>query len=79
MLWVASTAMIEVTTICRLLLPDLDPVTIALEIRNTAQIRRPNGAFQTRLGCRFVDLPNDIAAKLQRFVMKIERDRRNTL
>ena len=64
---------------CHLLLPDLDPVTTALEIRNTAQIRRPNGAFQTRLGCRFVDLPNDIAAKLQRFVMKIERDRRNTL
>lgn len=64
---------------CRLLLPELDPVTIALEIRNTAQIRRPNGTFQTRLGCRFVDLPNDAAAMLQRFVMKIERDRRNTL
>jgi c-di-GMP-binding flagellar brake protein YcgR len=64
---------------CRLLLPDLDPITTALEIRNTAQIRRPNGAFQTRLGCRFVDLPNDAAAMLQRFVMKIERDRRNTL
>ena len=64
---------------CRLLLPDLDPVTVALEIRNAAQIRRPNGTFQTRLGCRFVDLPNDAAAKLQRFVMKIERDRRNTL
>lgn len=64
---------------CRLLLPDLDPVTVALEIRNAAQIRRPNGSFQTRLGCRFVDLPNDAAAMLQRFVMKIERDRRNTL
>lgn len=64
---------------CRLLLPELDPVTVDLEIRNTAQIRRPNGAFQNRLGCRFVDLPNDAAAKLQRFVMKIERDRRNNL
>ncbi|MFN3715154.1 MAG: flagellar brake protein [Thiobacillus sp.] len=64
---------------CRLLLPELDPLTIALEIRNSAQIRRPNGAFQTRLGCRFVDLPNDTAARLQRFVMKIERDRRNSL
>jgi len=64
---------------CRLLLPDLDPVTTALEIRNAAQIRRPNGTFQTRLGCRFVDLPNDAAAMLQRFVIKIERDRRNTL
>lgn len=64
---------------CRLLLPELDPVTTDLEIRNAAQIRRANGSFQTRLGCRFVNLPNDAAAMLQRFIMKIERDRRNTL
>ena len=64
---------------CLLLLPELDPVITTLEIRNAAQIRRPNGAFQTRLGCRFIGLPNDAAAMLQRFVMKIERDRRNTL
>ncbi len=64
---------------CRLLLPEVDPVTVTLEIRNSAQIRLANGAFQTRLGCRFVDLPNDVAAMLQRFVMKIERDRRNSL
>lgn len=64
---------------CRLLLPELDPITADLEIRNSAQVRRSNGAFQTRLGCRFVNLPNDAAAMLQRFIMKIERDRRNNL
>ncbi|MCA1978966.1 MAG: flagellar brake protein [Thiobacillus sp.] len=64
---------------CRLLLPELEPVTVDLEIRNTAQVRRPNGTFQTRLGCRFLSLPNDAAAMLQRFIMKIERDRRNSL
>lgn len=64
---------------CRILLPELDPVTVTLEIRNSAQIRLHNGAFQTRLGCRFVDLPNDVSAMLQRFVMKVERDRRNSL
>ncbi|MEW5968215.1 MAG: flagellar brake protein [Pseudomonadota bacterium] len=64
---------------CRLLLPDQDAVFTALEIRNSAQIRRPNGAFQTRLGCRFVGLPNDAAARLQRFILEIERARRNNM
>lgn len=64
---------------CRLLLPDTDVVVTMLEIRNTAQIRLQNGAFQTRLGCKFIDLPNDMAAHLQRFVMDIERARRNSL
>ncbi|MHB1353493.1 MAG: flagellar brake protein [Thiobacillus sp.] len=64
---------------CRLLLPDTDAIVTTLEICNSAQIRLQNGAFQTRLGCKFVDLPNDMAARLQRFVMNIERARRNSL
>lgn len=64
---------------CRLLLPEADAVITSLEVRNTAQIRLQNGSFQNRLGCKFVDLPNDMAARLQRFVMDIERARRNSL
>jgi flagellar brake protein len=64
---------------CRLLLPETDTIFTTLEVRNSAQIRLPNGAFQTRLGCKFIDLPNDMAATLQRFVMNIERVRRNSL
>ncbi len=64
---------------CRLLLPETDVITTSLEVRNSAQIRLLNGAFQTRLGCKFIDLPNDMAAVLQRFVMMIERVRRDTL
>lgn len=64
---------------CKLLLPEIDPVVVSLEIRNSAQIRLLNGAFQTRLGCKFVNLPKDAAAMLQRFVMNIERARRNGL
>jgi c-di-GMP-binding flagellar brake protein YcgR len=64
---------------CRLLLPESDTIVTSLEVRNSAQIRLPNGVFQTRLGCQFVDLPKDMAAKLQRFVMDIERARRNSL
>ena len=64
---------------CRLLLPEQDAVFTTLEVRNSAQIRRPNGSFQTRLGCRFVDLPAEAANRLQRFVTEIERARRNSL
>lgn len=64
---------------CRILLPDVAPVVTTLEIRNSAQIRLHNGAFQTRLGCQFINLPKDMAAPLQRFVMEIERARRANL
>lgn len=64
---------------CRLLLPESDTIVASLEVRNSAQIRLSNGVSQTRLGCQFVDLPNAMAAKLQRFVMDIERARRNSL
>jgi c-di-GMP-binding flagellar brake protein YcgR len=64
---------------CKLLLPESDAIVTTLEVRNSAQIRLHNGAFQTRLGCKFIDLPNDMAARLQRFVMDVERARRNNL
>ena len=64
---------------CRLLLPEMDVIVVTLEVRNSAQIRLMNGAFQTRLGCKFVDLPGEVMQKLQRFVMNIERARRDTL
>ena len=64
---------------CRLLLPESETIVTSLEVRNSARIRLPSGVFQTRLGCQFIDLPNEMATKLQRFVMDIERARRNTL
>jgi flagellar brake protein len=69
----------RILTGCKLLLPETDVIFTTLEVRNSAQIRLHNGAFQTRLGCKFIDLPNDMAATLQRFVMDIERARRNSL
>lgn len=64
---------------CQLLLPDVGTLVTTLEVRNSAQIRLHNGAFQTRLGCKFASLPNEAATRLQRFVMQIERARRNGL
>jgi c-di-GMP-binding flagellar brake protein YcgR len=69
----------QILSNCRLLLPDTEPVTTSLEVCNSAQIRLQNGAFQTRLGCKFIDLPHAMASSLQRFVMNIERVRRDSL
>ncbi len=65
-------------TDCRLLLPETDIIVTSLEVWNSAQIRLQNGALQIRLGCKFIDLPNDMTAMLQRFIMNIERERRNS-
>jgi c-di-GMP-binding flagellar brake protein YcgR len=60
---------------CRLLLPDLNTVVTSLEIRNLEELRLHNGMTRIRLGCKFIELPNDMAALLQRYVMEIERAR----
>ena len=64
---------------CRLLLPEVEMIVTTLEVWNSAQIRLQNGAYQTRFGCKFIGLPNDMVASLQRFIMDLERVRRNSL
>jgi flagellar brake protein len=62
---------------CRLLLPEVGTVITTLEVCNATQIRLRNGTTKTRLGCRFVDLPNVMANLLQRYIMHLERERRS--
>jgi flagellar brake protein len=64
---------------CKLLLSESNTITTTMEVRNSAQIRLHNGAFQTRLGCMFIDFPQDMVSRLQRFIMDIERARRDSL
>lgn len=64
---------------CRLLLPEVEMIVTTLEVWNSAQIRLKNGTYQTRFGCKFIGLPNEMVASLQRFIMDLERARRNNL
>jgi c-di-GMP-binding flagellar brake protein YcgR len=57
---------------CRFMLPDTDPITVTLEIRDITQMRLYNGNTQCRLGCRFVNLPHTAELALQRFITHIE-------
>lgn len=64
---------------CRLLLPEVGMIVTTLEVWNSAQTRLKNGTYQTRFGCKFIGLPNEMVASLQRFIMDLERARRNGL
>jgi flagellar brake protein len=48
-----------------------------LELRNAASVRLRNGADAMRVGFRFVHLPDSAQKLIQRYILKIERDRRN--
>jgi c-di-GMP-binding flagellar brake protein YcgR len=61
---------------CRIALPEIGTVTVTLEVRNVARIPLRSGASRMRYGCRFVDLPAHMSNLLQRYIMKLERERR---
>jgi c-di-GMP-binding flagellar brake protein YcgR len=59
---------------CRIDLPGGTLVVATLEIRNVQEIERPNGKKVRRMGCLFVDLPQQMLAAVQRYIAKLERD-----
>jgi flagellar brake protein len=62
---------------CRIHLPDGGIVTTDLEVRNSYLTQMKNGTTVTRLGCAFINLAPAGSTTLQRFIMKLERDRNN--
>lgn len=61
---------------CRLYLPDIAPVEMTLEVRDTVNLPLRNGLYRLRAGCRFATLPNAYAVTLQRYIMELEQSRR---
>lgn len=59
---------------CRIDLPGGTLVVTSLELRNTQQVRLPNGQHANRLGCLFIDLPHAMLAAVQRYITKLERE-----
>lgn len=58
---------------CQLELPDIGTVTADLEIANETITTEPNG--EKRCGCAFVDMPGRMATLIQRYIIKIDRER----
>ncbi len=63
----------------RIVLPHEGTLASALEVRNVQRITLRSGAQVQRAGCRFVDLPPAHQAMIQRYITRVDRERRALL
>jgi c-di-GMP-binding flagellar brake protein YcgR len=61
---------------CRLSLPDIGEIEADLETRNITQMSQKKGGRKIRIGCQFTTLSNAVQTKLQRYIIKLECERR---
>ena len=64
---------------CRILLPDIGTITAKLGVRNSFPVTMKNGAVTRRTGCAFVELSPNQQAMIQRYIIRLERERRAKL
>lgn len=62
-------------TDCALHLPGADPIRTRLLVRNIFRLVNRNGVEMLRAGCQFLDLPRNADTTIQRYILKIERER----
>lgn len=60
---------------CKIDLPGAGMLDVTLQIRNSQDLIMFNGKTNRRLGCQFLNLSNSVLASIQRYIMKLERDR----
>lgn len=60
---------------CTLHLPDVEPISTRLVVRNVFRLVNRNGVEMLRAGCQFLDLPGHADSQIQRYILKIERER----
>jgi len=61
---------------CTLKLPDSEPLAVRLMVRNRFQVEKPNGVKVMRAGCEFIGLSSQMTARIQRYMFRLERDRK---
>lgn len=60
---------------CKLELPSIGMVDVVLQVRNSQDLILLNGKSNRRLGCQFINMSNSVLASIQRYIMKLERER----
>ena len=60
---------------CKLDLPGIGLVEVVLQIRNHQELVLLNGKSNRRIGCQFINLSNAVLSNIQRYIMKLERER----
>lgn len=61
---------------CKLSLPDSESSKVHLRVRNLHHSTTPNGGRTVRAGCQMLNVPARFTQLIQRFIFKVERDRR---
>jgi c-di-GMP-binding flagellar brake protein YcgR len=62
-------------TQCQIDLPAVGGIDLTLEVRNSQDLTLLNGKTNRRIGCAFVNLSSRDLASVQRYIMKLERER----
>lgn len=61
---------------CRIALPGAGEFAVSLNVRSTFDLTLKNGRVTHRAGCQFVDLPPSVETEIQRYIIRVERERR---
>lgn len=61
---------------CNLVLPEIGNIVATMEIRNVFEVTLKNGLKARRAGCQFINLSANMQSMIQRYIIKMERERR---
>lgn len=61
---------------CRVELPEVGIVVATLAVRNLFEVTLRSGAVVKRSGCQFVNLPGPMLTVIQRYIIRVERERK---
>ncbi|MCU6435384.1 flagellar brake protein [Undibacterium sp. Jales W-56] len=64
---------------CKIDFPGIGLIDVDLQIRNAQDLILLNGKSNRRLGCQFINLSSSVLASIQRYIMKLERERNSKL
>lgn len=60
---------------CRLMLPETGAIVTSLRVRNLFRVTNRDGSITLRAGCEFTHLSSAMASTIQRYILKVERER----
>ncbi len=60
----------------QLQLPDTDPITVTLKVRNMINSTSRHGVTALRAGCEFLGLSGKANIRIQRYIFQVQRERR---
>ena len=62
---------------CRIFLPELGEVTTDILVKSTFEVTLKNGSKHMHAGCQFMDMPERDRALIQRYISRLERERKD--